>query len=197
MITNEHVVSSSPKVDLMPPDGKVISAKVVKVDVEKDLALLKADTIRTTWLPVSEGKIQPNLGMRVFTIGYPDPMQQGVAQKFIDGKISSLSGMRDNDGYFQTSLAVQGGNSGGPLVDVQSGWVVGVVAMKLMATGSGNAVDTVSYAIKGRILHEFLKSEPAAYAAVTAKASTPVKAGDESAVIKSCEASAALVLVLK
>jgi serine protease Do len=69
-------------------------------------------------------------------MGFPDIGLQGFAPKLAKGEIASLSGIQDDPRYFQVSVPVQPGNSGGALVDAR-GTVAGIVAAKaLAATGS-------------------------------------------------------------
>jgi len=49
----------------------------------------------------------------VTTIGFPDPTLQGFSPKLAKGEIASLSGAADDPRYFQISVLVQPGNSGG------------------------------------------------------------------------------------
>jgi serine protease Do len=72
------------------------------------------------------------LGGTVVTVGFPNLGLQGFAPKFARGEIGSLSGPQDDARYFQISVPVQPGNSGGALVD-ERGNVVGVVSGKLSA----------------------------------------------------------------
>jgi len=62
--------------------------------------------------------------------GFFDIGLQGFAPKLAKGEIASLAGAADDPRYFQISLPVQPGNSGGALVDAR-GNVVGIVAAKL------------------------------------------------------------------
>jgi S1-C subfamily serine protease len=91
------------------------------------------------------------LAQAVFTIGFPNLLQQGVAPKFTNGTISAISGARDDQRLFQISAPVQPGNSGGPLTDEQ-GDVIGVVNARLKpaaAPGHGDpAPQNVNYAVK-------------------------------------------------
>jgi S1-C subfamily serine protease len=57
------------------------------------------------------------LSGRVATVGFPDIGLQGFAPKLAKGEIESLSGVGDDPRYFQISVPVQPGNSGGALVD--------------------------------------------------------------------------------
>src|SRR5437867_3666422 len=71
-------------------------------------------------------------GDTVATAGFPNIGLQGFAPKLAKGEIASLSGAEDDARYFQISVPVQPGNSGGALVD-ERGNVVGVVLAKLSA----------------------------------------------------------------
>jgi S1-C subfamily serine protease len=171
LVTNAHVVKSSKTVDLRSTDGKISLGQVMKVDDAKDLALVKTGMAPAAWLPISQSGKEPDLGQEVFTIGYPEPARQGLEPKFSDGKISSLSGVSDDKDSFQTSISVRHGNSGGPLVDARSGWVIGVTNAVYVNQDRREA-ETVSYAIKGSILRKFLNDVPEA-ARAAAKQSPP------------------------
>jgi hypothetical protein len=137
ILTNEHVVGSSTLVDLRLPDGKIHQAKVVKTDEAADLALLKVDLASASWLAVSKGENDLQLGRTVLTVGYPSPWVQGVEPKYTDGKISAASGIGDRKDSYQTTVPVQHGNSGGALVDAATGWVVGLSARERGPAGAG------------------------------------------------------------
>ena len=108
----------------------MIDTKVVQVDTANDLALLKA-VGRFAPLSILPSR-SAHLGGTVVTIGFPDPTSQGFAPKLAKGEIASLSGAADDPRYFQVSLPVQPGNSGGTLVD-DRGNVIGIVSAKLKA----------------------------------------------------------------
>ena len=97
------------------------------------------------------------------TVGFPNIGLQGFAPKLAKGEIASLSGAGDDARYFQISVPVQPGNSGGALVD-ERGNVVGVVSAKLSARAalatSGALPGNVNYAVKSSFLLSFLESVP-------------------------------------
>jgi S1-C subfamily serine protease len=95
------------------------------------------------------------LGSPVFTIGFPTPDILGWEPKFTDGTVSATSVDGDSK-FLQMSVPVQGGNSGGPLVN-DSGDVVGVVIAKL----SSSAFDNVGFASKSSGVLSLLDEEPA------------------------------------
>jgi S1-C subfamily serine protease len=120
---------------------------------------------------------------------------QGFSPKLAKGEIASLSGAGDDARYFQISVPVQPGNSGGALVD-ERGNVVGVVSAKLSAraalASSGALPENVNYAVKSSFLLGFLESVPE----VSAKLKEPnAKERKFEDVVKSAEQAAVLVLV--
>ena len=192
LLTNHHVTGNSSKVDIRTADGKIIHAKVAATDDKLDIALVQAEHKPAVWLPVSIG--EPGIGEYVFTVGFPNTLVQGVSAKFTDGRISSLTGIRDDKSFYQTSVPVQPGNSGGALVHSKTGWVVGMMTLKLNSVAGGGAADNVSYALKSALLQEFLKTQNPALAAAAQKSTLPANA-TEREVISRVEQATALVLV--
>lgn len=193
LVTNRHVVGNADKADIRTTDGEIVPARVVARDEKQDLALLKADVKSVAWLPVSQGAKELELGGSVFTIGFPNPIMQGLEPKYTDGRISSRAGLQDNESFYQISVPVQPGNSGGPLVDLDSGWAVGVITLRLDRTADGRAAENVSYALKGSVLHTFVSGTPEAAKAM--KASAPEKRGDSKTVIARTKGAAVAVLI--
>jgi S1-C subfamily serine protease len=192
LISNYHVVKDATQVRLLTSAG-LIDTRVIQVDAANDLALLKADG-RFAPLPVTSSRLV-ELGSTVATVGFPDIGLQGFAPKFARGEIASLSGAADDARYFQISVPVQPGSSGGALVD-EHGNVVGVVSAKLdeatALAASGALPENVNYAVKSSFLLSFLESVPN----VSAKLKAPVTADRKfENVVKSAQDAAVLVLV--
>ncbi len=192
LISNYHVVKGATKVRLVTSIG-TIDAKVVQVDAANDLALLKADG-KFSPLPIAASR-SVHLGGTVATIGFPNIGLQGFAPKLAKGEIASLSGAGDDPRYFQISVPVQPGNSGGALVD-ERGNVIGIVSAKLDASAalaaSGSLPENVNYAVKSSLLLSFLESVPD----VANKLKAPNTADEKfEEVVKSAQAAAVLVLV--
>ncbi|MCX6895130.1 MAG: tetratricopeptide repeat-containing serine protease family protein [Verrucomicrobia bacterium] len=192
LISNNHVVEGADRVRLVTSAG-IISAKVIRVDSATDLALLKAEG-KFSPLPLAASR-GVKLGGTVATVGFPNIGLQGFAPKLAKGEIASLSGAGDDARYFQISVPVQPGNSGGALVD-ERGNVVGVVSAKLSAkaalAASGSLPENVNYAVKSSFLLSFLESVPE----VSAKLKEPnTKEAKFEDVVKSAQDAAVLVLV--
>jgi len=135
------------------------------------------------------------LGSPVCTVGFTNIGLQGFAPKFAKREIAALSGAQDDARYFQISVPVQPGNSGGALVE-ERGNVVGVVSAKLDAAAalksSGALPENVNYAVKSSFLLSFLESMPEVSAKLKDPNSKDQKFDD---VVKSAERAAVLVLV--
>jgi S1-C subfamily serine protease len=193
LISNNHVVKGATKIRLQTSAG-LIDAKVIQVDTANDLALLKA-VGKFSPLPIAASR-SAHLGGTVATVGFPDPSAQGFSPKLSKGEIASLSGMGDDPRYFQISLPVQHGNSGGALVD-EHGNVIGIVSARLgveigKAVTSDELPENVNYAVKSSLLLSFLESSPD----VSAKLKEPITVDRKfEDVVKSAQDSAVLVLV--
>ncbi len=160
LVTNFHVVRAGSRLKVSTPNG-VRLAKVVETDQAHDLALLKIDS-KLAGLPiVDSGSVR--LGQSVFAIGFPNVEVQGFNPKLTKGEISSLAGVQDDERYFQISVPLQPGNSGGPLLDTH-GNVIAVTSAGLNAAKTlnvtGSLPQNVNYAIKSAFLIPFLKSIP-------------------------------------
>jgi hypothetical protein len=148
VLTAAHVVEGASVVKVFTQDG-FLSAKVVAVDSEKDVAVLRCP-VGSRPVPVapSDGV---RLGQPVFTIGFPHIDFQGLSPKLTTGEISSAEGMQDDPDQWQVSVPVQSGNSGGPLFD-ESGNVIGIIDAKLdagtVAAATGDVPQNVNYAVK-------------------------------------------------
>ena len=149
LLTSYHVVDRASKV-VVWRGGQRMPARVTLVDRTNDLALLKVDGNAFKWLPLAVHS-SVSLGESVFTIGYPNPDLQGKEPKYTEGTISSLDGLHDDPREYQISLAVQPGNSGGPVCNF-NGEVVGIVRSALNAgyalLSSGSLPQSVNYAVK-------------------------------------------------
>jgi S1-C subfamily serine protease len=190
LITNAHVTGTAASVDLRTADGKIISARVVKIDKEKDLALLKSDS-SGAWLPIYTGKSSLK-GLKVTAAGFPRPLIQGLECKTSSGEINSDSGSMDNPDVVQCDVAIFPGNSGGPLIESKTGLVVGVISSQIVSRGPEAESGKVSYAVKSSILGHFVSTVPEAKPLLE-PAAAPKNTANESIAAR---ASKAAVMVL-
>lgn len=163
ILTAAHVVAGAARVSVVTESG-ANEAKVVRVDEQNDLAVLKIAAKDLLPLPVVTSR-GVRLGQPVATIGFPNIGIQGFSPKLTRGEISSLNGIGDDPRSWQISVPVQPGNSGGPLLDA-NGNLIGVVASKLglkAAEATSDLPQNVAYAVKSAyalaLLEPYLESD--------------------------------------
>lgn len=132
IVTNHHVVANAEKVTVKLNDRREFDAKVVGSDPYTDLALLK---IEASDLPAAKigNSDALKVGQWVVAIGAPFGFERSATQ----GIVSALSRSLPGDQYvpfIQTDVAVNPGNSGGPLFDL-AGQVVGINSQIYSRTG--------------------------------------------------------------
>ena len=197
-LTNYHVVQGAKNIRLRTVFGNV-SAKVVRVDPEVDLALLKANKRGFVPLPFA-AEDSATLGEDIFTIGFPMPDLQGFSPKMTKGVISSLNGIQDDDVEYQIDASIQPGNSGGPLVNNQ-GELVGVVAASLreglVAEKKGVLPQNVNYAIKKKHILDFLSQVPDCLDAIQTSNQPSTGKSATSETIEAVQNSCAMVVVFE
>jgi len=162
IVTNAHVVQQANEIRVAYK-GQTLDAELLSIDEAADLAILKIETDEETEaLPIAPSS-EIKLGATVATVGYPNTMLQGRSPKLSKGEISSLAGMRDDPRFFQISVPLQPGNSGGALINT-SGQVVGIVSGKLNShlifLTMGYLPENVNYAVKSRFLFILIDSIP-------------------------------------
>jgi S1-C subfamily serine protease len=157
VITNAHVVGDFKAVLVRDINSQFYHARIVRIDLQRDLALLVVDKV-SKGLSIQKSTADLK-GEDVFAVGYPMPGVQGQESKITNGIVSSLSGLEGDAALMQISAAIQGGNSGGPLVST-NGNVVGVVVSTINAKqileSSGRLAQNINYAVKSERLLEFL-----------------------------------------
>jgi S1-C subfamily serine protease len=140
ILTNLHVVQGADRVKVEFFDGMVSEARVVGVQAENDLAVLRAKSIPDDLVAAtmrSTGDLMP--GDRVVAVGFPFGIGPSVSSGVISGlkrEFRSPEGKRTLSNLIQFDAAANPGNSGGPLV-TQEGEVVGIVTAILNPTEEG------------------------------------------------------------
>jgi hypothetical protein len=117
IITNWHVVKGAGSILAKFTNGERVEAKVVAKDVRSDIAVLKLEQsppLSATQIKLGDSS-QARMGERIFTIGYPASKIMGEKPKYSEGVINAMTGLKDDPAFFQISVPVQPGNSGGPL----------------------------------------------------------------------------------
>ena len=152
IVTNYHVIEdavddSSVSIEVSFADGTQYTATLVGGEQDNDVAVLKIDA--TGLQPVTLGDSdQLVVGETVYTIG--NPLGE-LTWTMTNGIISALNREINTDGnpqnMIQTNAAINSGNSGGPLFDMD-GNVIGVTSAKFSgSTSSGTTIEGLGFAI--------------------------------------------------
>tara|TARA_B100001287_G_scaffold131861_1_gene111090 strand:- start:2373 stop:3248 length:876 start_codon:yes stop_codon:yes gene_type:complete len=146
ILTNSHVVQTDENIFVKWLDGNMDKAKVLfdgkgVADIN-DIALIKIRGI--SGMPVIIKKNPTIMGKEVIAIGSPDDLEYSISK----GIISSI---RAQGTILQTDAAINGGNSGGPLIE-RSGCVVGMNTF-----GKGEYDSGLNFAISNKVLNRFVE----------------------------------------
>jgi S1-C subfamily serine protease len=151
IVTNHHVIDGAKTISVSVPSGKTYTAKVVSQSASTDLAVLKIQYTTKNYLTFADPGAA-EIGDDVFTLGFPVSDILGKEVKYSEGVINSLSGIKGDATFFQISVPIQPGNSGGPLVNAD-GDVVGIVtstaAVKEFYQATGSMPQNINWAVKG------------------------------------------------
>ncbi len=130
IVTNAHVVRDADLIDVVLYDDTVVSATVVGLDDDSDLAVLKVELPARQLIPLPLGDSDAVVpGQRVVAIGNPFGQQGSMTVGIVSAvgrTIPSLTPFRIPQAI-QTDAAINPGNSGGPLLNLR-GEVIGVNA---------------------------------------------------------------------
>jgi len=146
IVTNEHVVNGANSISVKFWNGATYKATLVGSDASTDLAVIKVDAPSSLLHPLSladSGKVA--VGHGVVAIGSPFGLEETVTSGIVSALHRSMTAPNDftiNDSI-QTDAAINHGNSGGPLLNMQ-GRVIGVNAQ--IESDSGGS-DGVGFAI--------------------------------------------------
>ena len=141
VLTNAHVVNGASEVTVKLTDKREFKAKVVGVDKDTDVAVLKIDAKDLPTVRIGD-VAKAQVGEWVLAIGSPFGFENSATAGVISARARSLPG----EGYIpflQTDVAVNPGNSGGPLFNL-AGEVIGINSQ--IYSGSGGYMG-ISFAI--------------------------------------------------
>ena len=146
MITNQHVVDGAESVEVTFANGKTYDATVVGSDPSTDIAVLDVDAPASVLEPLElADSSQLEVGDGVVAIGSPFGLEQTVTTGIVSALHRQITAPNDFaiDDAIQTDAAINHGNSGGPLLDL-NGNVVGVNS-QIESESGGN--DGVGFAV--------------------------------------------------
>ena len=133
IITNNHVIENADEINVIFASGRTLQAELIGTDVETDIAVLKVKS--ETPLPFVEfaDSDAAEVGDWVMAIGNPFGFGGSVSAGIISARNRDIQSGRYDD-FIQTDAAINRGNSGGPLFNL-NGEVVGVNTAIISPTG--------------------------------------------------------------
>lgn len=151
ILTNQHVVAGSGRIVVTLSDGRRRDAVLVGVDALTDLAVLKIDA--DGLMPIAWGDSDDcRVGTPVWAVGSPFGLDRTVTFGIVSGKHRMLRTNTAYQDFMQSDVAVNPGNSGGPLVDAD-GQLVGINTAIL-----GDVYQGVSFSIPSNVARQVYQS---------------------------------------
>jgi serine protease Do len=141
VLTAAHVVQTADVACVEFSDGQVITARVIGSDIQSDVALLQLKEMPKGVTPATLGDSDKmEVGDQIFVIGAP----YGISQTLSVGHLSGRHRINRKDQstsveFLQTDAAINTGNSGGPMFDME-GNVIGIVSSIMSHTGGSEGL---------------------------------------------------------
>src|SRR6267378_4192111 len=133
VVTNNHVIADADEISIIMNDGSKFKAELVGVDKKTDLAVLKFTPAKPLIAVKFGDSDKLRLGEWVIAIGNPFSLGGTVTAGIVSARNRDISsGPYDN--YIQTDAAINRGNSGGPLFNLD-GEVIGVNTLIISPSG--------------------------------------------------------------
>ncbi len=146
IVTAAHVVQVAEKVNVEFLDGEIIPAKVISAYANADVALLQLIWPRKNAVILNlADSDQVKIGERVFVVGAPYGLGHSLSSGYVSGIIKDKEDKNPftNSEYIQTDAAINTGNSGGPMINM-NGEVIGIVSNILTESGGFQGIGFAS-----------------------------------------------------
>ncbi|MBQ0141905.1 MAG: Do family serine endopeptidase [Prevotellaceae bacterium] len=182
IVTNNHVVENATEIAVTLNDSREYTARVIGLDPDTDLALLKIDGSDFPTLTIGDSDAL-KVGEWVLAVGNPFNLTSTVTAGIVSAKARGMGANKGGiESYIQTDAAINAGNSGGALVNAR-GELIGINAMLYSQTGSftgyGFAIPTTivkkvvndlqqygkvqraMFGVSGMTLHDYIEAKKA------------------------------------
>jgi S1-C subfamily serine protease len=152
IVTNAHTINQAERVEVLLADGTKLNAKIIRFAKDLDLAFLKIEVATPLPTVTIADSSQILLNQEIFTVGSSPLLKESISGGKITGLASSRNASYSNDyesDFFQTSMNIYKGDSGGPLFN-RAGQLIGLMTAKLLSK------DNSSYAISSNKIRRYL-----------------------------------------
>jgi serine protease Do len=134
ILTNNHMVEEAEKIEVELTDGRKFTIKVIGTDPDSDVAVVKIDAENLPYLELADSDAL-EVGEWVLAIGNPLGLSHTVTAGIVSAKGRSGFGLASYENFIQTDAAINFGNSGGPLINLDAK-VVGINTAIVGASGN-------------------------------------------------------------
>lgn len=155
ILTNNHVVQSADEISVALPDGRRLPARLVGADPETDLALLRVEARNLPAITFGHAE-SLKVGDVVLAIGNPFDVGQTVTMGIVSALGRNNLGINRFENFIQTDAAINRGNSGGALIDVQ-GQLVGINSAIFSPNSRSGSSVGIGFAIPTTMINEVLR----------------------------------------
>jgi serine protease Do len=188
VVTAAHVVNDAAEIMVIFSDGQEIPARITNLANQADVALIKLQTApkNPTVAKIGESDLV-KVGDPVFVIGAPMGLEYSLSAGIISGrhKLGKMTSSFNEAEFFQTDAAINTGNSGGPVFNM-NGEVIGISSSILSRSGG---FEGIGFAATTEIARNLLVDKPSYWWGVT-----PVLLSDELAGIFNLPQSAGILI---
>jgi serine protease Do len=139
IITNYHVISDTSELRVILHDDREFELEILRISKIHDLALIKIKADSLVPFQISSAK-ELKIAKEIFAVGTPSG--EDLSQSITRGIISGVRDIENGSKLIQTDASINGGNSGGVIID-GNGLVLGIVSSKL----KGYAIEGVAFGI--------------------------------------------------
>jgi serine protease Do len=119
IICTAHTLRKPQALTIFLSNGLTVEGKIIRIDKRKDLALIDCNHHFSDVIPLNNSKVMPEIGQKVFSVGYP--LDHG--NKILTGFISGSPRLVEGQPLLQARMIVEPGSSGSPVFDTKGNLV--------------------------------------------------------------------------
>ena len=146
ILCTSHDLEIDESVSTLLSDGREIEGRVIKIDRQRDLALIQAEVLFDAQVPLQSGRFMLQNGDRLYAITCPSGRVVNIEPGFLDGPPRRVAGMP----LWQVQMHITHGSSGSPVFDSQG-------RLAAIVKGRFRGTDSVGFLIPFEIILQFLE----------------------------------------
>lgn len=154
IITNGHVVKDAEEITVVLNDEREFDAELIGIDTNTDIAVIKIHSTKLPYLSFGNSD-DLEVGQWVVAIGNPLGLQASVTAGVVSAKGRNGLDLARIEDFIQTDAAINRGNSGGPLLNL-NGEVIGMNTAIVTNMGSGGYMG-IGFAIPSHMIQHIME----------------------------------------